>query len=160
MAHLTASPWEWKNPQRQTRPNVPFGILESGGSQHSIWKPLSQESQKSISSWIHTHTEMCQTRKKIRCNLHNTSKQHPAVKVSEHKQRCDTIKDVSRNWAKAISAFEKNLQHSSPESDRNCMFCIRCIAIAGPWHLQSNQWRTSGMMDGLWGEMWNKTNRL
>lgn len=29
----------------------PFGIRESGGSQHSIWKPRSQESQKSILSW-------------------------------------------------------------------------------------------------------------
>lgn len=36
--------------------HIPFGILESGGSQHSIWNPLSQESQKSILSaflpWI------------------------------------------------------------------------------------------------------------
>lgn len=29
----------------------PFGILESGGSQHSMWKPRSHESQNSISSW-------------------------------------------------------------------------------------------------------------
>lgn len=100
----------------------------------------------------HTQRNVSDTQK-IRCHLHNTSKQNPAVKVSEHKQRSDTIKDVSMNWAKAFSASAKNLQHSSPESDRNCMFCIRCIAIAGPWHLQSNQRRTSGMMDGLWGEM-------
>lgn len=54
---------------------------------------------------------------------------------------------------------EKNLQHSSPESDRNCMFCIQCIAIAEPWHLQSNQPRTSDMMDGLWGEMLEQKRR-
>lgn len=29
----------------------PFGIRDSGGSQHSMWNPLSQESQKSMLSW-------------------------------------------------------------------------------------------------------------
>lgn len=56
----------------------------------------------------HTQRNVSDTQK-IRCHLHNTSKQNPAVKVSEHKQRSDTIKDVSWNWAKAISAFEKKL---------------------------------------------------
>lgn len=29
----------------------PFGIRDSGGSQHSMWNPRSQESQKSMLSW-------------------------------------------------------------------------------------------------------------
>ncbi len=79
----------------------------------------------------HTYREMCQTCKKIRCNLHNTSKQHSAVKVSEHKQRSDTIKAVNRNWAKAISAFEKNLQHSSLNLTGTACFAFDALPSQG-----------------------------
>lgn len=50
----------------------PFGILESGGSQHSIWNPLSQESQKSMLSCNITDQRLTETES-------NGGHQHPQV---------------------------------------------------------------------------------
>lgn len=55
----------------------PFGILESGGSQHSMWKPRSHESQNSISSWKET-AGMFEGR---RCCIRLTPPPHPSFKI-------------------------------------------------------------------------------
>lgn len=62
-----------RQPEKPDSVNTsPFGILESGGLQHSMWKPRSHESQKSISSWKRT-TDVSKGRP---CWIHTTLFHH------------------------------------------------------------------------------------
>lgn len=138
----------------------PFGILESGGSQHSIWNPLSQESQKSMLSCNITDQRLIETET-------NAGQQHPQVtrltlRCNEgasflvwcHYQ-CSTIATFCRRKCAPIShltgagMWGAYSLHFCPGLDMRCTSCTRCTATSRPSHLRLIQDKISNRMGVL-----------
>lgn len=143
----------------------PFGILESGGSQHSMWKPRSHESQNSISSWK-GKAGMCKgcpyyTHVTPTHHLNSFGNISPIVhkrgftNLRENQQILrDSQNGSTSEWTTQKMVLAKMyatlyLQHFCPVFDRSCRFCIQCTANVISSHLRLIREKTSDMMDAL-----------
>lgn len=123
----------------------PFGIRDSGGSQHSMWNPLSQESQKSMLSWGGQGWGGREKEgKKKRLNIALLEAVHQLfafVHVLIIKLLYTKTSQVTLN--------KSNLLHFCLGSYTHCKSCIQYTATSRPSHLLLTQDRISNMTDVL-----------